>query len=195
MEKLGYYYRNLIPHGEVADGSRWVPYFCFSVLWNETPSPRFSGFVWPSRFCLTLAVKNRFVPHWVHSQHESHPCYVKGQHSIHFNIFSCSWWSWVTPFLKDFAMLCRLVHVEFDSTDSKRQRHHDMIPLLFFIFFFHIPLFVKVIGGELQERLIPVPYSKNTTDQAVSSSSFCLFLNQKDASAWSMWWTSCMSMC
>lgn len=29
---------------------------------------------------------------------------------------------------------------------------------------------LKVIGGELQERLIPVPYSKNTTDQAVSSS-------------------------
>ena len=27
-----------------------------------------------------------------------------------------------------------------------------------------------MIGGELQERLIPVPYSKNTTDQAVSCS-------------------------
>ena len=26
----------------------------------------------------------------------------------------------------------------------------------------------QVIGGELQDRLIPVPYSKNTTDQAVS---------------------------
>lgn len=25
----------------------------------------------------------------------------------------------------------------------------------------------KVIGGELQERLIPVPYSKTSTDQAV----------------------------
>lgn len=25
----------------------------------------------------------------------------------------------------------------------------------------------KVIGGELQERLIPVPYSKSSTDQAV----------------------------
>lgn len=28
--------------------------------------------------------------------------------------------------------------------------------------------FLKVIGGELQERLIPVPYSKSSTDQAVS---------------------------
>ncbi|GBP65059.1 hypothetical protein EVAR_46853_1 [Eumeta japonica] len=27
----------------------------------------------------------------------------------------------------------------------------------------------KVIGGELQERLIPVPYSKTSTDQAVST--------------------------
>lgn len=27
----------------------------------------------------------------------------------------------------------------------------------------------KVIGGELQERLIPVPYSKSSTDQAVSN--------------------------
>jgi len=26
----------------------------------------------------------------------------------------------------------------------------------------------QVIGGDLQDRLIPVPYSKNTTDQAVS---------------------------
>jgi len=30
------------------------------------------------------------------------------------------------------------------------------------------PLLLKVIGGELQERLIPVPYSKSSTDQAVS---------------------------
>lgn len=28
-------------------------------------------------------------------------------------------------------------------------------------------LFPKVIGGELQDRLIPVPYSKSATDQAV----------------------------
>ncbi|GFU23883.1 uncharacterized protein NPIL_256151 [Nephila pilipes] len=26
---------------------------------------------------------------------------------------------------------------------------------------------VKVIGGELQDRLIPVPYSKSATDQAI----------------------------
>ena len=42
--------------------------------------------------------------------------------------------------------------------------------------------FFKVIGGELQERLIPVPYSKNTTDQAVSAAPqqhfpFCVFLS------------------
>ena len=27
----------------------------------------------------------------------------------------------------------------------------------------------QVIGGELQDRLMPVPFSKNTTDQAVSA--------------------------
>lgn len=51
-----------------------------------------------------------------------------------------------------------------------------MIPCILCFSLFHsyiyIPLSVKVIGGELQERLIPVPYSKNTTDQAVSSSCF-----------------------
>ena len=36
------------------------------------------------------------------------------------------------------------------------------------IFYFLISLsFLQVIGGDLQERLIPVPYSKSTTDQAV----------------------------
>lgn len=36
-----------------------------------------------------------------------------------------------------------------------------------------IPLLLKVIGGELQERLIPVPYSKSSTDQAVSAPLSC----------------------
>ena len=61
-----------------------------------------------------------------------------------------------------------------------------MIPVFFaFLFFYsyiYIPLSVMVIGGELQERLIPVPYSKNTTDQAVSSSCFHFprfYLNKK----------------
>lgn len=37
-----------------------------------------------------------------------------------------------------------------------------------FRFLFHDPHCTrKVIGGELQERLIPVPYSKTSTDQAV----------------------------
>lgn len=35
-------------------------------------------------------------------------------------------------------------------------------------FFLLCCFFLKVIGGELQERLIPVPYSKSSTDQAVS---------------------------
>lgn len=33
----------------------------------------------------------------------------------------------------------------------------------------------KVIGGELQERLIPVPYSKTSTDQAVRFETSLLF--------------------
>jgi Ca2+ transporting ATPase len=38
----------------------------------------------------------------------------------------------------------------------------------------------QVIGGDLQERLIPVPYSKTTTDQAVSpsQSNCCFFVEQ-----------------
>lgn len=44
----------------------------------------------------------------------------------------------------------------------------------------HYPLLLKVIGGELQERLIPVPYSKSSTDQAVSCfpTSFCPLYNR-----------------
>lgn len=59
------------------------------------------------------------------------------------------------------------------------------LKLLFFSFFcFTIFLnylfltlycILKVIGGELQERLIPVPYSKSSTDQAVSCTPFLFF--------------------
>jgi len=38
------------------------------------------------------------------------------------------------------------------------------------IFLFTSHFFTRqVIGGELQDRLMPVPFSKNTTDQAVSA--------------------------
>ncbi|KPJ19562.1 hypothetical protein RR48_05948 [Papilio machaon] len=41
----------------------------------------------------------------------------------------------------------------------------------------------KVIGGELQERLIPVPYSKTSTDQADQLASVqsvgCCFVSQR----------------
>lgn len=43
-----------------------------------------------------------------------------------------------------------------------------LLHILVFIFFSMNPHCTrKVIGGELQERLIPVPYSKTSTDQAV----------------------------
>ena len=40
---------------------------------------------------------------------------------------------------------------------------------MFYQFLYPCPYFsfLQVIGGDLQERLIPVPYSKSTTDQAV----------------------------
>lgn len=48
-----------------------------------------------------------------------------------------------------------------------------LFPLSHYLFFFQL----KVIGGELQERLIPVPYSKSSTDQAVRDDTNCvLFL-------------------
>lgn len=53
------------------------------------------------------------------------------------------------------------------------QRHAPLCHTLYFMFSFlfsfpWIPNCTrKVIGGELQERLIPVPYSKTSTDQAV----------------------------
>ena len=39
--------------------------------------------------------------------------------------------------------------------------------LTFYRFLYPCPFLLQVIGGDLQERLIPVPYSKSTTDQAV----------------------------
>ena len=39
--------------------------------------------------------------------------------------------------------------------------------LTFYQFLYPCPFLLQVIGGDLQERLIPVPYSKSTTDQAV----------------------------
>ena len=61
---------------------------------------------------------------------------------------------------------------------AKPPLNHPFICFFFFLSLSFIFIWisfltpVKVIGGELQERLIPVPYSKNTTDQAVSSFSF-----------------------
>lgn len=45
----------------------------------------------------------------------------------------------------------------------------------------------KVIGGELQERLIPVPYSKTTTDQAVR---FCSVSAKHSIDIFSSFWKS-----
>jgi len=52
-----------------------------------------------------------------------------------------------------------------------------LFPTYCFLFYFlslslSFSSFLKVIGGELQERLIPVPYSKSNTDQAVSLHNF-----------------------
>ena len=75
-------------------------------------------------------------------------------------------------------LFCR-AFVIFNLKDQQKKKEkkspqNDPCILCFSLFYsyIYIPLSVKVIGGELQERLIPVPYSKNTTDQAVSSSCF-----------------------
>lgn len=57
-------------------------------------------------------------------------------------------------------------------------------PTLFFLSFFSLSktrrkIHIQVIGGELQERLIPVPYSKNSTDQAVRAINKLNFFKQK----------------
>mgnify|MGYP001362024737 CR=1 FL=1 len=46
---------------------------------------------------------------------------------------------------------------------------HDPAEIFSIIFCSPLILFTRqVIGGDLQDRLMPVPFSKNTTDQAVS---------------------------
>lgn len=45
---------------------------------------------------------------------------------------------------------------------------HIFLSIFYLFYFFSFMFLPKVIGGELQERLIPVPYSKSSTDQAVS---------------------------
>lgn len=60
----------------------------------------------------------------------------------------------------------------YPQRGSSSRPHSRLVNLLLhvlvFIFFsMKTPFTRKVIGGELQERLIPVPYSKTSTDQAV----------------------------
>lgn len=54
------------------------------------------------------------------------------------------------------------------SSDKVHPSQHCVTILLSCLTADCYPLLLKVIGGELQERLIPVPYSKSSTDQAVS---------------------------
>ena len=48
--------------------------------------------------------------------------------------------------------------------------------LTFYQFLYPCPFLLQVIGGDLQERLIPVPYSKSTTDQAVREIQYFVLL-------------------
>ena len=52
---------------------------------------------------------------------------------------------------------------------------------MFYQFLYPCPYFsfLQVIGGDLQERLIPVPYSKSTTDQAVREIQYLLYCCSK----------------
>ena len=83
--------------------------------------------------------------------------------------------------------------VSFQTTVSKRMKKQQILILVFFhpyivfsFFFLSLSLqktrrqiLIQVIGGELQERLIPVPYSKNSTDQAVRAKNKLNFFKQK----------------
>ena len=90
------------------------------------------------------------------------------------------------------VQLCSIISFHFRRPIRNELKQQILIsvfftPTLFFLSFFSLSLskktrrqiLIQVIGGELQERLIPVPYSKNSTDQAVRAKNKLNFFKQK----------------
>lgn len=69
---------------------------------------------------------------------------------------------------KTLCPICTVVCSSPLDSDNVHPSQHCVTILLSRLTADCYPLLLKVIGGELQERLIPVPYSKSSTDQAVS---------------------------
>ena len=72
----------------------------------------------------------------------------------------------------------------YNKTKTKLFLSFSVIVLaydMFYQFLYPCPYFsfLQVIGGDLQERLIPVPYSKSTTDQAVREIQYLLYCCSK----------------
>ncbi|KOC64416.1 hypothetical protein WH47_01584 [Habropoda laboriosa] len=68
-------------------------------------------------------------------------------------------------------------HTQMQSSNNNRDSNNTGNSLLLSSNNLALPEWTKlVIGGELQERLIPVPYSKSSTDQAVSAPLCSIFL-------------------
>ncbi|XP_059609750.1 plasma membrane calcium-transporting ATPase 2 isoform X4 [Phlebotomus argentipes] len=72
--------------------------------------------------------------------------------------------SWGRGHPEEYTEAINLGEERFDSIDSEKKPRAGQILWIRGL----TRLQTQVIGGELQERLIPVPYSKSSTDQAVS---------------------------
>ena len=131
MKQLGSLYWNLIPHGGVADESRWILLFSFF-------GSRFSGFVWsPSILSDPCCEKPIRAP--TESIHSMRAIRVTSEANIPFLPITFSVVvgdpEWPSSFKICDALSpcsCRFWLYRF----QERQSYHDMIPLLFFIFSF-----------------------------------------------------------
>ena len=71
-------------------------------------------------------------------------------------------------------------HKRHSRTFNRKDSFFLVQPNIFYQFLYPLSSFLlQVIGGDLQERLIPVPYSKSTTDQAVREIQYVLYCCSK----------------
>ena len=79
-------------------------------------------------------------------------------------------------------IICSSFHHKKTFQDFQQKRFIFFLvqPNIFYQFLYPLSSFLlQVIGGDLQERLIPVPYSKSTTDQAVREIQYVLYCCSK----------------
>ncbi|XP_043071825.1 plasma membrane calcium-transporting ATPase 2 isoform X3 [Drosophila grimshawi] len=75
--------------------------------------------------------------------------------------------SWGRGHPEEYTDAMNLGEERFDSIDSDKKPRAGQILWIRGLTRLQTQISVPVIGGELQERLIPVPYSKSNTDQAI----------------------------